>query len=265
MTSERPEPLDAGTIRDLCPAPIAVEVVERIGSTNAELFARARHGIDIHRVALFAEQQSAGRGRRGRGWVSPPGANLYLSLGWRLDGAALEGLSLVAGVAVARALRRGAGVEARLKWPNDVLVDGRKLGGILVEVNGDAGGALDVVIGVGLNLALPANVATTIDQPWTDLQRAGGRNIERNTLAATVLDELCTAIETLVSSSFAAFRAEWNALDALHGRDVMVSGLAATLAGRALGVDEHGALRVLDAGGMLHTVMAGEVSVRAQA
>ena len=256
------ELLDAGTIRSAAgDAVSAVEVLATTPSTNEILLARSRAGHPIHRLALLAEQQTAGRGRRGRNWASPPGGNLYLSFGWRCESGIPDGFSLVVGIAVAHALSEHCGIGVRLKWPNDIQVEGRKLGGILVEVAGEFGGPLDAVIGIGLNIELPPEAAQAVGQPWTDLRTVCGEGIARNRLAGAVIAQLATQLERLQRDSFSEFRPQWNALDALRGLDVTVSGPSAPIRGTAAGVDASGALQVI-ADGMLHTVSAGDVSVR---
>lgn len=272
MTSETPttsEALDAAAIgRAIAAAGCVVlpriEVLASTPSTNEALLARARAGQSVHAVALLAEQQSAGRGRRGRAWVSPPGGNLYLSLGWRTTAATLDGLSLVAGLAVARAIEDVAGVSVQLKWPNDIQSGGRKLGGILIELHFDADGTASVVTGIGLNLALPAEAAAGIGQPWTDLASLCARMPARNTLVAAVLAQLLARILQFEREGFAPFHAEWNARDALRGHAVTVSGTGEPLRGAATGVDAQGALQVL-CDGVLRTVSAGDVTLRTEA
>ena len=167
-------------------------LLESVDSTNAEALRRAEAG-DSSGLVCSAEQQTAGRGRRGRQWVSPFASNLYLSLLRKFDqgAAALEGLSLAVGVAVARALEAAGMPAVQLKWPNDILFDGAKLGGVLLEMIGDAAGPCKVVIGVGLNVVMPAEAARGIDQDWTDIRSvAGSAHPRRNALLAALLNEL---------------------------------------------------------------------------
>lgn len=220
-----------------------VEVVDSIDSTNAELLRRGVPG-----VALLAESQSAGRGRRGRAWVSPPGANLCLSLSWRVRRPA--GLSLALGVACAEAL---GDPRIRVKWPNDLVVGACKLAGLLIELSGDV-----AVIGLGLNVRLPGD--TPIDQPWIDLARLGMAT-PRNELAARLLDAMVAALVAFDAHGLAAFDARWAALDALAGRDVRVSGSDGHWHGTARGIAADGGLRVMtdDAERIVHSA---DVSVR---
>jgi BirA family biotin operon repressor/biotin-[acetyl-CoA-carboxylase] ligase len=238
-------------------------VVDTVDSTNARLAGQRPPRADLG-IACVAEQQTAGRGRRGRSWVSPFGANVYLSLLWQFDlpAAALAGLSLAAGVAVAEALR-GLGVgEAALKWPNDLLWRDRKLGGILVEMSGEAEGPTRAVVGVGVNHRMPAGDGALIDQDWIDLAGAAPRAVpSRNALVAALLDRLVAAMRQFGASGLAQFLPAWDALDGLRGREVVVRLGDRLIAGTELGVAPSGALRLLTAEGE-REFLAGEVSLR---
>lgn len=211
----------------------------------------------------LAEYQTGGRGRLGRTWVSPFARNLYCSLTWQFDDgiAALEGLSLAVGVAVRRALAGLGAADVRLKWPNDLLREGRKLGGILVEVTGDPQGLCRTVIGIGINVAMPAAASSAIDQPWADLS---GLRIARDALAAATLAELLPLLRDFPSHGFAAHRAEWESLDHYRDRPIVVTAGANRFAGIARGVDERGALAVESAEG-LRWFSGGEISLRGSA
>lgn len=265
--AEPVELLDADRIRAQLQAATvdalsSLEVAWSLDSTNSELLRRKApdHGVD----ALLAEQQTGGRGRRGRQWASPIASNLYLSLSRQFSGglARLGGLSLVVGVAVAEALRQ-AGYEAvGVKWPNDLLAQGRKLGGILVEGGGEHGGPVRAVIGIGVNVRMPAPVATTIDQAWTDLVGLGEGAPSRNTMAAKLLDTLLPALDQFDRDGLPPFLARYAALDVLAGRAVTVHGPQGDEQGVADGIGDDGALRVR-MGQAVRQVHAGEVSVRA--
>lgn len=244
----------------------ALEVAWSLDSTNSELLRRdtPAHGVAV----LLAERQSGGRGRRGRPWVSPLVANLYLSVARRFGGglARLPGLALVTGVATTEALHALGFEGVRLKWPNDLVVaDGailRKLGGLLAEGGGEAGGPARAVIGLGLNIAMPAATAATIDQSWTDLSMlAAAKSPSRNQVAAAVLDHWLPALAQFDRDGLAPFLPRYARLDALAGREVLVHGHGAAQAGEALGLADDGALRIRVDGGE-HRVHAGEVSVR---
>ena len=210
---------------------------------------------------VLAETQTAGRGRRGRSWVSPLGGNLFCSLRWVFEQgvAATGGMGLATGVAVARALDQ-VGVQVRVKWPNDLVVDGAKLGGILIEAGGEMSGPAELIIGVGINLALGQQGTEQIDQPWTDLRRLGA-TVSRNDLAAALIGELLGTCRRFEAKGLAPFLTEWRELDDLAGRPVRVLMGRDPVEGEAEGVDEEGRLLVRTAQG-LQRFYGGEVSVR---
>ena len=245
----------------------AIEIFDSLSSTSRYLSEGADGWGGGGRVCL-AEHQAEGRGRRGRSWVSPYGANLYLSLYWWFDlpMAALNGLSLGAGVAAARALERAGLGGASLKWPNDIHHRERKLGGILVEVLGQAEGPVSAIIGVGINVAMPDEPGRAIDQDWTDLHRALGGEIRgvRNRVAGLLIDELVSMVGVLAAGGWPELHRAWSAFDAYVGRDVVVHTAQGEERGVYLGVDDNGAL-LLESGGVARTFHAGEVSLRATA
>ena len=212
----------------------------------------------------LAEFQSAGRGRRGRGWVSPFGANLYLSLAWRFDEwpPGFTALGMVSAIAAARALE-ALGVEGvRIKWPNDLVARDRKLGGVLVDIQGEPPGATRTVIGVGLNVRMPAMAAGRIDQPWMDLATlTGGKTPDRNALAAALVESLFAALDRFSVAGFAAFQPDWQRLDLVSGRAVALQAHDRTVTGVADGVDEHGALLLRTPHG-IERFVSGDVSLR---
>lgn len=242
-----------------------LDIVDRIDSTNSELLRRqtSSSGID----ALFAEQQTGGRGRHGRLWASPPGSNLYLSLARRFDGglARLGGLSLVVGIAAADALHAIGAHSVLVKWPNDLVVDDgdslRKIGGVLIE-GGMQDGRSRAVIGLGLNVRMPKDAADTIDQPWTDLHALLGDALpSRTAIAAAVLTALVDAIDRFDAEGLAPFLSRFDALDALRDADVAATIGGVAHAGVAVGIADDGALRLRTAAGEI-LLRAGEVSVR---
>jgi BirA family biotin operon repressor/biotin-[acetyl-CoA-carboxylase] ligase len=245
----------------------AMEVAWSLDSTNSELLRRPTPANGV--AVLLAERQSGGRGRRGREWASPLAANLYLSLARMFGGglARLPGLSLVAGVATAEALHALGFDGVRLKWPNDLVVaDGnglRKLGGLLVEGGGEVAGPARAVLGLGLNVAMPAATATAIAQPWIDLAAlAGGIAPSRNALAATLLAHWLPALAQFDDNGLVPFLPRYARLDALAGREVVLHADGGDARnGRALGLSDDGALRVC-IGAAEHSIHAGEVSVR---
>jgi BirA family transcriptional regulator, biotin operon repressor / biotin---[acetyl-CoA-carboxylase] ligase len=236
-----------------------IELLMSTASTN-RLLMQSQSASSIHGQAVFAEVQTEGRGRLGRQWQSPFAQQLALSVGWQFSGgvAALEGLSLVVGLAVVDALQslgvRGAG----LKWPNDVLLHGKKLAGVLLELSGDATGPCQVVIGVGLNVHL--RQCDLIDQPWTSLREAGF-DITRNALAAALLSALAKRLANFADAGFAALRDDWMQHHVYQGQLVNLLGLRDAQAGVCHGVDASGAL-VLEINGQRQSFNGGEVSLR---
>ncbi len=240
-----------------------LEVYPLLDSTNAYLLAKAREEWPGGAVCL-AERQQAGRGRLGRSWVSPFGAGLFASLLWRFDGqpAALSGLSLATGIAVARTLRALGLVEVGLKWPNDVLWRERKLGGILLE-SGSSAGTLHVVAGIGLNVALPRQAALAIDQPWVDLREIlGTEGVSRNHLVALLVNELVEIFGRFEQGGFAGLAEEWVCFDLTVGRRVRLHLPNAAVTGIVRGVDASGALLLERADGRVNTYLGGEISLR---
>lgn len=258
--------LDAAAVtRDLGCAALrfALEVLDEVESTNTHAMQRAIAGAPAGTV-IAAESQPGGRGRQGRAWHSAVGGALTFSLVWRFAQGAgfLSGLSLGVGVALVRALEK-LGVEgAALKWPNDVLWQGRKLAGILIEMQGDALGPGIAVIGVGLNVRLTAATRLRIDQPATDLATACGAVPDRNRVLAVLLIELGGMLDEFARAGFAPLRAEWQRRHAYRNRPVaLVLPDARRESGVARGVSEDGALLVETRAGM-RRFHSGEVSLR---
>jgi BirA family biotin operon repressor/biotin-[acetyl-CoA-carboxylase] ligase len=214
-----------------------------------------------------SEHQQSGKGRRGRQWHSVPGGSLTFSALWRFDNGlqSLAGLSLAVGLAIARAVNRHSRHPARLKWPNDVLVDYRKLAGILVEVQGDMNGAAFAVVGIGLNVRLNEAQRDAVDQAVVDLAEMGV-TVGRNRLLADCLLELHAVLTQFRQHGFAALRADWLALDAYAGKPVALSlPDARKVHGVASGVDDTGAFLLRDAASSLIPYSGGEVSLRLDA
>ena len=179
--------------------------------------------------------------------------------------AALEGLSLAVGVAVARALAANALPPVQLKWPNDVVYEGAKLGGVLLEMTGDAAGTCQVIVGVGLNVAMPGAAAGAIDQAWTDIDsmvESGRTRPGRNLLLASLLNELLPLLAGFEQRGFGPWRDAWQALDAYAGQAVVLHTGARDLAGIARGVDERGALQLETAAAGVQSIYGGEISLR---
>lgn len=241
-----------------------LDIYDQIDSTNAHLLREAAAGLPSG-AACLAERQTAGRGRRGRVWVSPFGVNLYLSLLWRfpLAPAALGGMSLAAGAVVAETLSAVGATEVTLKWPNDLLWRRRKLAGLLLEVAGESQGPCHLVIGLGVNLRMAAGQGVGIDQLWATLDQAtNGRLCERNVLAARLLDALMGAADRYADDGLAPFLDRWRHFDAFEGKPVSLLIGDRRIEGRHAGVANDGALRLETADGLRH-FQAGEVSLRA--
>jgi BirA family biotin operon repressor/biotin-[acetyl-CoA-carboxylase] ligase len=258
--------LDAAAVRAQLGAQAGrfqLELLDHCASTNTLLLERARGGAPSGSV-IVCELQSAGRGRRGNNWQSGLGGSLTFSLLWRFarDAAGLSGLSLAVGVAVARALASAGVADVQLKWPNDLLHAGRKLGGILIELHADAQRSSAAVIGIGLNVRLRATVRDAIAQAVTDIASLSKQVPQRNRLLAATLTELALVLEQFAERGFAASRQEWMARHAHQGKPVALSSAdGSVVAGRAAGVAEDGALLVETARG-LERFVSGEVSLR---
>jgi len=262
------ELLDAAEILDSLSAAAkaklaGLEIHGQLDSTNTYLMAKAASGAPGG-TACLAESQTQGRGRIGRVWQSPFGGHVSLSLLWRFaDHAAVAGLSLAVGVAIIRTLRQAGVEEVGLKWPNDILWRERKLGGILLEVSGEAHGRCAVVIGIGLNVRLPPLAGLAIDQAWTDLsQISAGPPPSRNKLAALLLEELLQLLADYPEQGLRAYLAEWRQWHCYVGREVTLQAGDKTIAGVVVDITDEGLL-VLDCGEAgLKPFASGDVRLR---
>jgi BirA family transcriptional regulator, biotin operon repressor / biotin---[acetyl-CoA-carboxylase] ligase len=243
----------------------AFELLFEVDSTNSRLLAAPPPPSGSADICL-SELQHAGRGRRGRRWIAPFGSGIALSVAWTFsDGArTLPALSLAVGVAVWRALVRAGARGVTLKWPNDIWFRDRKIGGVLIELRAEASGPAHVVIGIGINVTLPAAARQEIE--------AGGVHVaavadacaappSRNGIAGAILDELLGMLGQFEREGFAAFRDAWLALDALGGRPARVVLADTAISGTACGVDPEGAL-LLDTGDRVQRFVSGEASLR---
>lgn len=239
-----------------------LEIHTRLDSTNSHLMKHAAAGLASGHVCL-AEFQDAGRGRRGRTWVSPFAASIYLSLLWRfaLDPAQLSGLGLAVGVGISRALKATGVPDVALKWPNDILCHGRKLAGTLLEMNGESFGACTVVVGIGVNCRMPDAMGAHIDQAWIDVEQAVGHTISRNALAGNLITHTLRVLREFQHSGLAPFLAEWQQHDAARGKTVSLHLPNETVTGTAAGIDHSGAL-LLSRNGATHRYLSGEISLR---
>lgn len=240
-----------------------LEIKEQIDSTNSYLMTLAMDEIESGHVCL-AEQQTAGRGRQGRDWVSPYGNNIYLSIFWRFSSglAGISGLSLAVGLIVAKILNQQGIENIGLKWPNDVLWRDRKLAGVLIEVTGEQGGPSNVVVGIGINSRMGDTHGETISQPWTDLATVTkGRVVSRNLYAARLIEGLVTGLDEFQTNGFAPLVEEWNRYDLHQGKRVeLLSGIRRVV-GIHRGVENSGAL-LLDVDGTTKAYFGGELSLR---
>lgn len=238
-------------------------VFNSISSTNDYLLTEASRYPDSNLVCV-AEEQTAGRGRLGRRWVSPFAENIYVSLLWHFDFplSALAGLNIVVGVSVAEAIRVAAGVNGiQLKWPNDIYWQGRKLGGILIEVCADVRDHCAVVIGIGLNVSMSDVEGKSIEKPWGNLAEATSSALSRNTIIGTLIDTLIVNLIQLQKHGAASFVKKWNTLDYLAGKPTRVQSGPTVVQGVAVGVNELGQLLLKQNDGSQLTVGAGEASV----
>ncbi len=264
------EPLDPQRIREHLPPPVRehvgrIDAAWSIDSTNTQLLSRANPGPGSAEV-LLAEYQTAGRGRRGRAWLAPPGGAICLSISWsfREMPRDLAALGLAVGVCALRALR-GEGIEGvSLKWPNDLVVGERKLGGVLIDLRAESAGPASVVVGIGLNLMLGREIMAQIEETGTaaiDLASTGQRVPRRNALVAALLGSCVRGLLAFGEEGLRQFIEDWRAADALRGRTVNVSGVDGVVHGVARGIDLRGALMLETPGGVRRFV-SGDVSVR---
>ena len=216
-------------------------------------------------TVVIAEAQTAGRGRLGRTWHSPRGVNLYCSIVLRppLSPAAVPQVALVAGVAAAAALAETPGLAPRLKWPNDVLIDGRKVAGILTEMEAEVERVHHVILGIGVNLNAPrAAFPPELRERATSLFLATGRRVDRAAVTGRLLAALEARYGRFLEGGFEAVRAEWESYSCLTGTDVRVASAEGEMAGRVLGLDTDGALMLARPDGTSTRIVAGEVTVR---
>ncbi|WP_159821660.1 bifunctional biotin--[acetyl-CoA-carboxylase] ligase/biotin operon repressor BirA [Colwellia sp. 20A7] len=239
-----------------------IEVHTLIDSTNSYLLRRLPNQLSHGQVCL-AEYQSAGRGRRGREWVSPFGSQIYLSIYWHLEQglSAAMGLSLVSALAVSDAIYSATRIKVQLKWPNDIYLDGVKLAGILIDLEGQALEPSHSVIGIGINVDIPQQAATRIDQKWTDLQSHSDIKVDRNLLSAHLIYHLLQRLEQYQHEGLSGILDEWHARDFYKDKNVkLITGDRVTR-GIYHGVNVQGAL-LLEVDGKMKTIYGGEVSLR---
>jgi BirA family biotin operon repressor/biotin-[acetyl-CoA-carboxylase] ligase len=239
-----------------------LEVLSTVSSTNTHARLYAEKSNTSGRV-IVAEGQTNGRGRRGKTWVSPYGCNLYLSLVWGFDGGVkeIEGLSLAVATAVLGGLKLCGAENIKLKWPNDLLYQKRKIGGILLEVVGDPSGYCQVIIGVGVNMGMPENLSELADQQWANTGEFLDPKVGRNQLAGVVIGELLLLLDGYKKTGFLGYKKEWLEHDAFKGERVELIMVNNSVEGTVHGVDDSGAL-ILKVDGEIKVFSGGEISLR---
>ena len=244
-----------------------IEVHTMIDSTNDYLMRRlADQNSDELRQGqvCIAEYQHAGRGRRGKQWISPFGSHIYLSMYWQLEQglSAAMGLSLVTALAVSDAIKKLFDIKVQFKWPNDIYLDGVKMAGILIDLEGQVSGVSHSVIGIGLNLQMPEKSATAIDQPWTDLQSHSAKKIDRNKLCAALINCLIERLNSHQTQGLHAMVDEWHQQDIFFNKSVNLITGGRVTSGISRGINHQGAL-MLEVMGKVKPIYGGEVSLRA--
>lgn len=258
--------LDSNKINAFFNSRYSLETYTIIDSTNDFLMQRIRAEgklQDAHTVV--AECQTSGRGRRGRKWQSPFGSHVYLSQ-YRIieDGlSAAAGLSLAVGIAVKRVCEKFVDTEIMLKWPNDILSDGKKLAGVLIEAEGQSDGQCHLVIGIGINFDMPKKSAAEIDQAWIDLKTLAGDRIDRNHFVACLIEELDDIVREYKDNRLDNLAKEWNLSNAFKASDVEISSNTSIKFGKCIGIDTTGALLIEgQESGKVEKIFGGEVSLR---
>lgn len=239
-----------------------IEIFFITDSTNGQLMSRV--GLPgFHGSVAVAEFQTAGRGRRGRHWLSPLGAGICLSVAWHFDSQpeTMAALSLAAGVAVVRSLHTQGLVNARLKWPNDIICDGKKLGGILLETRGEMAGPCDVVLGIGINYSLPEQAVRSIDQPVTDVYGNMERPVTRSDLCGVMISNAIRMFREFSTRGFTAFIDQWRQYDGYAGKQATLYIRDRSYTGKVLGVTQNGLLQI-SVGGRVKQFANGELSLR---
>ena len=254
------ELLDADKIKQLSEKQ-TVHVEQIVDSTNQwllERIAKLENG-----QSCISEYQLAGRGRRGRTWISPFASHLYFSFYWRFDAGIdkVSGLSLLVGIAVVNALEKMGIQGAALKWPNDIYYQGKKLAGILIELNAQATEACHCVIGIGINVRMPPEQAKLIDQPWVDLNQLSSETVDRNQLSALLINELHSLLAQYEQTGLQPYLPRWFELDCFLDKQVNLLIADKVKAGICRGINKKGAL-LLECDGLVEAYIGGEISLR---
>lgn len=257
-----PQRIHAGLHHEEHP-PLQIQVFDTLESTNLHLMHQAQQGAPSG-LACLAEHQSNGRGRRGRAWASPLASNLYISLLWRFNEApnALSALPLCIAVAICHVLEQNNYHGIRIKWPNDLLHNGKKLGGILMEMSGDPTGRCYIVVGIGLNVNMLPEHALQIDQPWTSLRQLRRQPPSRNQLSAAILSKVASTLHQAEHGGITDLITQWRQRDAFADQPVKLLRGEQHINGIARGIDDEGNL-LLETNGSLQRFHSGEISLRA--
>ncbi len=246
--------------------PVDIKILDQVTSTNEFLMGLAKTSNQKN-IAVFAEQQTQGKGRRERNWVSPYGNNLYHSLLWHFscDPTELSGLSLAIALAITNTLKEfGLDNKLGVKWPNDIYYDGKKLGGVLLEMLASPHERSSIVIGVGINTRLSNRHAELIDQPWTSIEHITQQPVNRNKLAGLLLNNIISTISLFEQKGFSAFLADWKHLDLLDNKPVTLITHKEKINGIMKGITNQGQLIVENENNELQHYFSGEVSLRPQ-
>lgn len=239
-----------------------ITVLDVIDSTNSYLLRKVPHQI-IDGQLCVAEYQSAGRGRRGRQWISPYGSNIYLSLYRYLDQgmSAAMGLNVVVALGVFDAIKKLYQHDVELKWPNDIYLHGKKLAGILIDLEGQPMEACHCVIGIGLNLSMPEASAKQVDQPWSDLSTVVGHHISRNELTAELIKQINSRLIEHNKNGLRNMLDDWHQHDLYFNKAIKIITGDKETHGISRGIDAQGAL-LMESSGVVSPVYGGEVSLR---
>lgn len=243
----------------------SLDVLDITESTNGHLAnVSSQNGLSSGAVCT-AEMQTAGRGRLGRTWVSPYAQNIYLSFLWRFNAglSTLSGLSLACGVAVCNTLTKLGVSGHALKWPNDILWQGKKLGGILVEIQGENQGEYRAIIGIGLNYQMNEEAAKSIDQPWVSLSEITEQSLpSRNKLIAELMNQMLPLLHQYSASGLLPYLKQWNEYDGYKNKEVQIISGNSVKTGVAKGISKQGELQLLTPSGEMENITSGEVSLR---
>jgi BirA family biotin operon repressor/biotin-[acetyl-CoA-carboxylase] ligase len=245
-----------------------LKIFQQIDSTNTYLVELAQQLPLAQRNKIYlclAEQQTAGKGRLGRKWISPFAANIYLSVLWPFaKNNNLAGLSLVVATIIADVLTELGVQDVGLKWPNDVLWQSRKLSGILIEMLKEVDGIVNAIIGIGLNVDMPATAGELINKPWVDMREITGKHFDRNEVVALLINHLINKLTLFQQQGITMFIERWRQLDVLIDTPAQVVTTSNKISGIVRGIDDNGYLRLEDAVGKIHLFATGEVLIRTQ-